>query len=353
MRTGRSAASGLWYGNNTADHHPPTQLLQAGWRPALPCLCGTVDQREERLGSAGDTCDTCRPAAVGRRSVLPPTLSALAQLPAGSVPSVSAFCADDTLYCQSFPQGVLLSNASVALLSYTGPPALCLPKPVVRHLPALHGRRAWDVSGQVAARNRDLVLPVHFHHAITSMPGPLPPCTPDPQATCGVAGAPCCPLTGNATDLSLRCTDADTICLTDPSFSANLTGLLTAADYQRLLADPNATLSEAEQRSVWGSCQTFPADTCGAPQGLCGPRLPAPATQCPQEVQGGEEGYFCQLQEGQLQQVGLCEPVPEGAGKLGSQVGALGMAHALPYRCLHLLWSSAARHAVPLCAKGE
>eukprot|EP00887_Chlorella_sp_A99_P004747 scaffold4.g4747.t1 len=187
--------------------------------------------------------------------------------------SVGAVCADDTLFCQSFPADAAAAlaagsgNGSIALLSYTGPPVLCLPKP----------------------------------------------------AGCGKAGGLCCPLTGDSTDPSTRCSDANTVCLVDQQYSNNLTGLLTSNDYKRLLKDPHGDVPEAAQRSLFGTCVVFAPSSCGAAGGLCGPRLPAPAPQCADEVQACGAGFFCQLQEGQLQDVGLCTAVPGVAGKLGQQ----------------------------------
>lgn len=165
-------------------------------------------------------------------------------------------CADDSLYCADFPNSDLDVDGE--------PPSLCLPRP----------------------------------------PG------------CGRAGGVCCPLTGNKTNGATRCVEENTLCLSPASES--IFGDLTYELYQQLKGNPLQHISAPVALSVWGSCITLDAASCGLHGGLCGPPLPWPAPLCPETSRGCPDGHFCEVQERQWEVVGLCVDIPPGCGQLGS-----------------------------------
>ena len=137
-------------------------------------------------------------------------------------------CADDSLYCADFPNSDLDVDGE--------PPSLCLPRP----------------------------------------PG------------CGRAGGVCCPLTGNKTNGATRCVEENTLCLSPASES--IFGDLTYELYQQLKGNPLQHISAPVALSVWGSCITLDAASCGLHGGLCGPPLPWPAPLCPETSRGCPDG---------------------------------------------------------------
>ncbi|EFN57680.1 expressed protein, partial [Chlorella variabilis] len=144
---------------------------------------------------------------------------------------------------------------------------------------------------------------------------PLSLCLPLPDG-CGEAGGVCCPLTGNKTNGSLRCQADNSICMAPQSDT--IYGLLTYELYTQLGQDPQASLSGEVALSLWGTCQTFDPQQCGTPGSLCGASLAPPGPQCPEDARDCPDGYYCQVQEGQYEEFGLCAAIPEGCGELGA-----------------------------------